>query len=372
MTAMTQLLENLSLDPWRQATGFSNEMDVANRALWSNPGDSATSSVILDWIYHHQPCKFGSIAAKTGQLALCVLNEEELKRGDEFVRGRIQQARLDWTRRGFLGQVSGFVIVVVSERIALARPDDAMLDLAQRLASLYLLEEVAVDRIYHDRIWLQMPGHDALTWEWKVGANYFCAQGDGRWWHDHRFPGGVALSMNSVGHFVKSGALSRAMAEVERSLGIDPGTWPALKIDSLERALTLAMQTIASAEPVPHSGPATALRPRGADSEACPVELPPKLSGYDHCGYTGYYHTDYTVPREYFAEDVKRSTEIVPLDLDFTYLFNKSVENPDHETMGAGRPVRSDGESDEQSEAERGAGVVRRVDRCPRLAEALA
>jgi hypothetical protein len=77
-------------------------------------------------------------------------------------------------------------------------------ELALRLCSLYLLEEVAPDRIFLDEIWLEKPGRDATTWRWHAGVNSFRAQGDGRWWQDHLMPGGIAFSVNSVGHMVKS------------------------------------------------------------------------------------------------------------------------------------------------------------------------
>ena len=61
-----------------------------------------------------------------------------------------------------------------------------------------------------------------MTWEWLAGVNYFCAQGDRRWWHDHRIPGGMALSVNSVGHLAKAGKISEALASLNKELGVDP------------------------------------------------------------------------------------------------------------------------------------------------------
>lgn len=63
--------------------------------------------------------------------------------------------------------------------------------LAQQLCSLYLLNEVDVDRIYHEEIFLEQPGADCRMWQWMAGVNYFCTNGDGRWWQDHRIPGGL-------------------------------------------------------------------------------------------------------------------------------------------------------------------------------------
>src|SRR5713101_2838358 len=60
--------------------------------------------------------------------------------------------------------------------------------------------------------------------------NIFCAQADGRWWQDHRTPGGVMITSNALGHFVysrlqpdplcdkdKLGALENAMRTIQNA-----------------------------------------------------------------------------------------------------------------------------------------------------------
>jgi hypothetical protein len=34
-------------------------------------------------------------------------------------------------------------------------------------------------------------------------VDFFACAGDGRWWHDHRFPGGIAYTANSTGHMMR-------------------------------------------------------------------------------------------------------------------------------------------------------------------------
>jgi hypothetical protein len=95
------------------------------------------------------------------------------------------------------------------------------------------------------------------------------------------------------------------------------------------------------------SGKATFLVPLtdGRDDRPeCPVMLPESLSSFDHCGYEGFYHTDYTIPSAYFRPDVKRPVDAEPYQLDFTYLFNKALDNPDYDRMGEGRRIRDSAE----------------------------
>jgi hypothetical protein len=73
---------------------------------------------------------------------------------------------------------------------------------------------------------------------------------------------------------------------------------------------------------------------------ACPIPLPRDLVGKNHCAYAGYYHTDVTLPSEYFREDVERPGSITRRPLDFTYLFEAATTNPDYFTLGAGVPIR--------------------------------
>ena len=119
-----------------------------------------------------------------------------------------------------------------------------------------------------------------------------------------------------------------------------------LGIDSLGTALKFAMMTINGAQDAP-SGKATwlrkldqktyeALRPK------CPFAnaVPPSLRQMDYKNYDDWYHTDAAVPVDYFHPDVERPASVERKDLDFTYLFDESIENPDFETTGLGGRIR--------------------------------
>jgi hypothetical protein len=231
--------------------------------------------------------------------------------------------------------------VALSERLALARPNATLATFAQKLCELYLLQDIPFDTSCTDTIYLEKPGHARRTWRWQVGVNFFAAQGDMRWWHDHRIPGGIAFSMTSVGHVAKAGAINRAMLALDKAIGEKAEDWDNSHIESLEKALVLAMRTIHVASGGTRPGTRLFDASERHPSLDCPIRLPPGVSGYDYCEYFGYYHTDHTLPSDYFADAMDRPAEIQPFeDLDFTYLFDRLLD--DFVTMGEGLRVRAD------------------------------
>jgi len=353
---VADFLSRLQTDAWRIEAGFSQEIQSANQGLFASSSTPAQCMEnIQDWLQKYQPCVFGRIAAKLGLLSYCILMEADLQGSDEHIREKIQLARTQWTREGFEGKKSGFVILAISPTITQALPNDDMKRLACKICSLYLRDDASTDEIYLDDIFLEKPGTRKTTWKWNTGINYFCAQGDKRWWHDHRIPGGMAFSINSVGHMVKSGMLGKSMIEIDRLLGAPDEGWVSSKIDSPANALQYAMLTIDNALDA-ISGKATELLPLSESlSELpiknCPVKLPNVLLGKNFCEYRGYYHTDYTLPSEYFSSAVERPPNLQPHRLDFTYLFDASVDNPDHERMFIGQQIRiAPGDTSETSE----------------------
>lgn len=382
--SVAELLEELRPDPWRSEVGFGADIALASSQLLE-PGitEGEAVRVLNDWLQKHQPCLFGRLAAKSGLISYCILTPADLLGSEEAIQDKIQESRTRWTREGFEGRKSGFVILAISPTIAFAVPDAHMKLLAQRLCSLYLLEPIPTDQVFLDELFLEVPGGSRMTWRWHAGVNYFCAQGDGRWWQDHRVPGGMAFSVNSVGHMAKSGRLALAMKDFNTALGIpvdDGGKDP--KIESLPTALEFAMRTIAIASEAV-SGKATALMPLPTDPTElpvpkCPVELPAFLRDKNFCSYEGYYHTDYTLPSEYFEPDVKRPEWVKARELDFTYLFVNELANPAFTTMGSGRRIRhatlSTSPSQSEDQVPRASKTLLMelpIDQCKRLMRAL-
>lgn len=342
MAAVQHLLHAIKADPWRAAVGYSDDVAEAQKQMFSSNSDDEIAAVLNNWIQRHQPCLFGRLAARSNQLSYCIVREHELQRDDQFIRDKIQERRTDWTRHAFKGDRSGFVILVVSESLANAESNQAIAAVARRLAQLYLVDDgVEFDTVHLEEVFLEQPGRSPATWKWDAGINYFAAHGDKRWWHDHRIPGGIAFSVNSVGHMAKSGLMRNALAKLSEILGTDDGPETRAKVESLTKALELAMTTIDRAQDTV-SGKATILLPLPQDQSSLSPrpELPDFLNGKNHSEYFGYYHTDFTLPREYFVPDVVRPAHITGHTLDFTYLFDPRVQNPAFVTMGEGRRIR--------------------------------
>ncbi|HEX5717550.1 MAG TPA: hypothetical protein VF179_15430 [Thermoanaerobaculia bacterium] len=342
-SGISDLLASLEPDPWRKETQFSADIRAASELLLDEAATDAQRVDVLErWFERHQPCLFGRIAARLGLIHFCILTPSDLSESDDFLRQKIQRERRAWTRKGFEGKASGFVVVALSRQIMDAVPGEAIQQLAQRLASLYLLQNIELDVIHYDEIFLEIPSNDRATWRWLCGVNYFCSQGDKRWWHDHRIPGGMAFSVNSVGHLVKSGKLLNALADLQGLFGLEDDQ-SGRPIGSLEEALELAMRTISKAA-LTSSGKATELMPLAeapCHDLSCPIELPPSLAGMSYCEYRGYYHTDITLPQVYFSPDTERTSDAKEYRLDFTYLFDRRIGNPDFLTTGEGRLIRA-------------------------------
>ncbi len=319
---LQELLDRLVPDAWRNDHPFASHFDASHRALIESSADVARAEVLSSWLAKEQPCLFGQDAAKRQRIEFCFLRQDDLLRGDNHIAGRIAQARLRWRRRGRKGDASAFVISVVSDFVAKSEPNAALFELAQRIVELYLCRDVPADKIVHDELFLEA----AECRSWKVGVNFFGAQGEGRWWKDHRILGGIAFSMNSVGHLACVRRLAKGAAETEQRHGLDA-------------ALLVAMQLINGTTPGV-SGKNTwlhevSVRPEPA-SVQCPVTLPKALAGKNRCEYGGLYHTDQTLPSAYFVA-AERRPEGPPIEnLDLTYLHNDSPDNAEYRTMGLG------------------------------------
>ena len=88
--------------------------------------------------------------------------------------------------------------------------------------------------ITSDYLYLKNPVDGAFV-GFRFNADFFACAGDGRWWRDHRFPGGIAFTANSTGHMIAT------------------REWYESKSESRSWALKQAMFTIANAMPTGES-----------------------------------------------------------------------------------------------------------------------
>jgi hypothetical protein len=249
------------------------------------------------------------------------------------VRARLRIAKLEWRRAAYKGDASALVLLACSSRLATALPDSTVELIAQQFSSLYLGTDVRTDVRYLDSVGLAIPGGSLEElYEFKAGVDYFSAHGDRRWWHDHRIPGGIAFSINSPGHLVRSGWLAGIAALSDEASGVPTELATVRRVvNSPEGALELAMRTIFTASNAV-SGKATTLVPRDHTSPAAPAcarDLPRDLSQADCSKYLAYYDTDWTLRTEFFRADVERPAGIEAREMDLTYFYDRSAANTD-------------------------------------------
>jgi hypothetical protein len=348
------LIEDLPQDRWRESNPFSPDMQACHNVLFRAGSSRGEMAMALgNWLADEQPCLFGRMEARQHRLAYCLLTENDLERGDDHVRMRIQEDRDAWKRRAMGGGSHGFIILAISPRIARAAVGPELQRLACHLCDLYLGQN-ELDRILLDDLVLEIQTEAGQEYRsWRVGVNYFSAQGDGRWWRDHRVPGGMAYSMNSVGHMART----RADAMIRRNGELAEGCRDLPRERLNYWALPTAMKTIGS--PVADSTRGTWLAERGhfeEDREPPTYDQRHKVFGslarFSENRYFGRYHTDETIPSPYFDVTITNLTE-APLrdDLYFTYLH--SPGDRDYTSMGIGALIQALEEEQQASETVR-------------------
>jgi hypothetical protein len=161
------LIEDLPQDPWRASHRFSPDMQACHDVLFRAGSTRAEMAESLDeWLASEQPCLFGRMEAKQNRLSYSLLTENDLERGDDHVRSRIQEDRDAWKRRARVGESHGFIILAISPRIARAAIGPELLRLARHLCDLYLGQDDP-DRILLDDLILEThitPASNVLTW----------------------------------------------------------------------------------------------------------------------------------------------------------------------------------------------------------------
>jgi hypothetical protein len=338
---INDMIGRLAPDPWRASNPFSEDIATCHAVLFDpHRTRREKSEALVCWLANSQPCLFGRMEARQGRLAFCLLTENDLETSDQNIRQLIEEARTDWRRLGLDGKSHGFLIAVISPAIARARPGPDLRGLALKLCHLYLGEAVS-DIVLHDSLILDLDQAGMERRSWKVGVNFFSAQGDGRWWHDHRIPGGIVFSMNSVGHMARAKAESDIRKDAERAKRCDEV--PREKL--VYWALPTAMKTIGP--PQEGSLRGTWLAPHGSfeqDREPPTFEQRPRYFGdlarFSENRYKGRYHTDQTIPSPYFDENLWRSEDLPERDdLYFTYLHD--LADVDYRSMGVGLDVTS-------------------------------
>jgi len=331
------LMTRLRNDDLRTTAPFSTELDKVNRALihpYATDGDR--DDALLPWFQRHQPCVFGRVAAAMGTLQCHYLLDRDLDNSDQHIAARIQEGLLAWKRRSLSPAPAistpahGFVLILASSRLIYAEPNDALYQLAQEILRLWGCASTseAHGTVYWEDLYLQEPTQKSYV-KFTFSVDFFAAAGDQRWWQDHRIPGGLGFTANSLGHM-------RRYRE-----------WYLGKTAQDEWTLAMAMKTIADAADTKH-GRATWLRDLNkgvpfVPEVACPfASTRPELVGKDWTRYSGHLHTDHSVRRELLQPSIGKSAEIIRDEWlqDLQYLYD--AKNIDNRRFVAGVQVADD------------------------------
>jgi hypothetical protein len=331
MPSLGELYAHLEEDTFRAGHPFSDDMETANAVLLNPFAKDPQRRISLEcWFQRWQPCLFGRMAGKRKGIHYCFLTVEDLLKSDAFVRDKVTTSRKLWKHRALRGDPRhGFILSECDRKVAYAAPGEAFLRFALKLQEVVgwpARPESRENDIVDEWLYLRHPGTGAIQ-KFTFSVDFFASAGHDRWWHDHRVPGGLVFTANSLGHMV---------CQQE---------WYEGKKNQIEWALRTAMLTIDTAEKaVPH-GPATYLlgervgRPLRSFtwSEDVPLPAQERLGGKDCGSYGGHLHTDHAVRQEFFHPQVEPRWLDEPYLMDFTYIFDTA--SADHVPFMIGETV---------------------------------
>lgn len=341
MSTVVELFERLDGDAWRVRHPFTEDMLQANALLHNTAAtEEEMAECLALWCQYRQPCQFGKAAANQGRIHFCFLREEAISAwSDAEIGEKISEEKRLWKQRAAFDparSAHSLIIVVASPRVALAAPDrhlrafsDRLLELAGWEANLRGVRRK--NTITSDFLYLENP-RDGNFYGFRFNADFFACAGDGRWWHDHRFPGGIAFTANSTGHMMRFREWYQGRDQSE--------SW------GLKQAM-LTIKNSAPTRPTDSSDPkeegrVTWLRPLDqhgkplVENISCPLtNVPAALKGNDWTRYEGLLHTDHAVREEFFFDRDVAPTTSRPYLMDFTYLYDD--KQPDFEEFSQGK-----------------------------------
>lgn len=340
MSTVAELFARLNGDMWRISHPFNLDILQANALLHNTAAtEDEMAECLALWCQHLQPCQFGRVAAKQGRIHFCFLREAAVSEwSDDEIAEKISEEKQLWKQRAACDPDRGahsFVIVVASLRVALAAPDQHLRAFSDHILELagWEANHRGVRRrntVTSDFLYLKNP-IDGGFYGFQFNADFFACAGDGRWWHDHRFPGGIAFTANSTGHMMRF------------------RDWYQTKDQNESWGLKQAMLTIQNAAPTrstdsidpSEQGRATWLRPLDArgkplvEDVSCPLSrVPAMLEGKDWTRYEGVLHTDHAVRDEFFLDREIAPTASRPYLMDFTYLYDDKQGDFEEFTRG--------------------------------------
>ena len=162
--------------------------------------------LLLQWLKANQPCMFGRLGAsgkKNINMDICVIDGVDLYQDDHVIAAMLQAARKAWKEKCLSGH-SNAILYYFSSRTLATTMSSAMLEkLFLRFAGFIFPEYAPIqsDTIYTESAPLDINGQVFL---FKSGINFFHTTAHLTPNHDRRIPGGIVISVNSVGHYANT------------------------------------------------------------------------------------------------------------------------------------------------------------------------
>ena len=192
--------------------GHGPDIDTVHRHIFGGtPAKQERLRYLYEWLSAHQPCVFGRLAARGNgagpkglQMDCCLLDEVDLAAGEDRVASIVEDARTAWKDRALQGLSSGFLVWIVDEQLAGARPSVELGRATAGFAGLCFPEFAPVrpDFVYTEAVPLRRPGSGVGLF--KASIQLFLTAAHLHANHDRRFPGGIAFVVNAPGHYAAS------------------------------------------------------------------------------------------------------------------------------------------------------------------------
>jgi hypothetical protein len=316
-------------DRFRKTHPFSEDIESAHAILFNPRYDKWKKlKAYRKWVASGQPCLFGKAAAKTKSVFVCILEEHQvlrMRRGDDDIRDTIQDHRQAWKRYALEGSSSSFMVLLLSKSLVDKEPGDKLKEICRRLLELYMeVERIDDDTIVPQREYVFLRTGAAKFLKFATLPNVFCAQGDGRWWHDHRTPGGIMITSNALGHFELSRSHTADTTEKEKTHALD----------NAMRTIKGAYGNEKKVRGLAHC-PATSLVNRDPVEDS-PIREGSDLRGYSPSHYRGFFHTDHLVPSVFFNKERDHKELKSYDDLSLRYIYDPVGDPQDHQELMTG------------------------------------
>jgi hypothetical protein len=344
VNSINDLYTRLKGDRLRTNSPFNDDLKEANELLHNSSAfPDEWTECLRKWCQLKQPCQFGKIAAKEGRIHFCVLSDGAVAHWtDEEISSYIATDQKLWKQRAAFDiakATHSFVLVVASSKVALAAPDEHLREFSNAILKLsgwsvgrHRLAR-PVNEVSSGYLYLRNPT-DKQLYGFQFNIDFFACAGHSRWWHDHRFPGGIAFTANSLGH----------MRAYRNWYGKGSDTeWATLQamltIDNAEKGKVATKDRAKQPDPEGRSTWLKPLSPEGMPQVpglTSPLaKTPDRLQSKDWTKYEGYLHTDHAVREEFFQDrDIPPNIDR-PYVMDFTYIFDES--QPDFAEFSGGR-----------------------------------